>query len=186
KINCSVTSFCGVVSSDVRGISDLCPCASVTSFPGLCANPIWRVRYEYVSLQPVCDFEAIPVVQRHVVVLVVRGGHLFVSYKFSQPLPALTKVSHPSYIRIGQRLKLFTTNRRMRGATESGAVTGGRGPVVFHLCFDKFPLGTPFGEVLGTIRLGPGRLFLLLDTGRLFTLECYIAVALTQHRCVDL
>src|SRR5699024_4522343 len=73
----------------------------------------------------------------------------------------------------------------MSGATESSPVVGGRGTVVFHLCFDKFPLGTPFGEVLGTIRLGPVCLFLLLDTGRLFTLECYIAVALTQHRCVE-
>src|SRR5699024_10301609 len=116
------------------------------------------------------------------IVLVVRGGHLFVSYKFSQPLPALTEVSHASHVRIGQRLQLFTTNGRVRLSTESGPIIGGRGTIVFHLCFDKFPLSTPLGEVLGTIRLGPVCLLLLLDTVLLLTLEGNISVPLAQHR----
>src|SRR5690625_5002883 len=70
----------------------------------------------------------------------------------------------------------------MSGATESSPVGGGRGTVTLHLSFDKLPLSTPLGEVLGTIRLGPVCLLLLLDTGRLFTLEGNISVPLAQHR----
>src|SRR5690625_2145841 len=70
----------------------------------------------------------------------------------------------------------------MSGATESSPVVGGRGTVVLHLCFDKFPLSTPFGEVLGTIRLGPVCLLLLLDASLLLTLEGNISVPLAQHR----
>src|SRR5699024_1315333 len=51
-----------------------------------------------------------------------------------------------------------------------------------HLSFDKFPLSTPFGEVLGTIRLGPVCLLLLLDASLLLTLEGNISVPLAQHR----